>query len=68
MFGVSGRYLSRAVDYRSVLGELIRDHLGATQDQLNRIIPGYGIDGEHLLSGGMSEIDLTHIMGEVDVV
>src|SRR5437667_5570680 len=31
MFAASGRYLQRAVDYRSVLGELIRDHLGATQ-------------------------------------
>ncbi|HVY70697.1 MAG TPA: DUF1501 domain-containing protein, partial [Verrucomicrobiae bacterium] len=36
MFGASNRYVKRAVDYRSVLGEIIRDHLGATQDQLNR--------------------------------
>src|SRR5207249_331246 len=41
MFGASDRYLKRAYDYRSVLGKLIRDHLGATQNQLNRIIPGY---------------------------
>src|ERR1051325_7930335 len=27
MFGASGRYLKRAVDYRSMLGKLIRDHL-----------------------------------------
>ena len=40
MFGASSRYLKRAVDYRSVLGKLIRDHLGATQNQLNQIIPG----------------------------
>ena len=27
MFGASNRYLKRAVDYRSILGEIIRDHL-----------------------------------------
>jgi uncharacterized protein (DUF1501 family) len=68
MYGVSGRYLRRAVDYRSVLGEIIRDHLGATQGQLNRIIPGYATAGEALRDGGASSIDGTPIMGEVDVV
>jgi uncharacterized protein (DUF1501 family) len=68
MFGVGGRYLKRAVDFRSVLGEIIRDHLGATQEQLNRIIPGYANSGEHLLSAGTSSIDNTPIMGELDVV
>lgn len=68
MFGVSGRYLQRAVDYRSVLGEIIREHLGATQGQLDRIIPGYATPGENLLSGGTSSIDGTSIMGEMDVV
>jgi uncharacterized protein (DUF1501 family) len=67
MYGVSGRYLSRAVDYRSVLGEIIRDHLGATQSQLDRIIPGYAVAGEHLQSGGTAS-DGTTVMGEVDVV
>ncbi len=68
MYGVSGRYLSRAVDYRSVLGEVIRDHLGATQGQLDRIIPGYATAGESLRNGGTSSIDGTPIVGEVDVV
>jgi uncharacterized protein (DUF1501 family) len=68
MYGVSGRYLQRAVDYRSILGEIIREHLGATQGQLDRIIPGYATPGERLLSGGMSSIDGTSIMGEMDVV
>jgi hypothetical protein len=68
MFGVSGRYLKRAVDYRSVLGEVIREHLGATQGQLDRIIPGYATGGEVLLNGGTSSVDGTSIMGEVDVV
>jgi uncharacterized protein (DUF1501 family) len=54
MFGVNGRYLSRVTDYRQVLGELIRDHLGATQNQLNRIIPGYANSSENLLGGGAS--------------
>jgi len=65
---VSGRYLSRNTDYRSVLGEIIRDHLGATQAQLNRIIPGYGVSGEGLLSGGTSSIDGTPIRGEVGIL
>ncbi|MBI4324807.1 MAG: DUF1501 domain-containing protein [Chloroflexi bacterium] len=68
MFGVSGRYLKRAVDYRSILGKLIRDHLGATQAQLNRIIPGYAVPGECLLAGGVSSIDGTRIAGELEIV
>jgi uncharacterized protein (DUF1501 family) len=68
MYGVASRYLQRAVDYRSVLGEIIREHLGATQDQVDNIIPGYANAGEHLLNSGTSAIDGTPIMGEVDVV
>ena len=67
MFRVNGRYLQRAVDFRSVLGKLIRDHLGVTQAQLNRIIPGYADPAEALLSGGTS-IDGTTIVGELDLV
>lgn len=68
MFGASTRYLKRAVDYRSVLGEIIREHLGATQTKLNRIIPGYTDAREVLQSGGKSQIDNTNIMGEVDII
>jgi uncharacterized protein (DUF1501 family) len=68
MFGASKRYLQRAVDYRSVLGKLIRDHLGASQEQLNRIIPGYAVPGEALKDGGVSSIDKTRIIGEVPIV
>jgi uncharacterized protein (DUF1501 family) len=68
MFGVSNRYLKRAVDYRSVLGEIIRDHLGATQDQLNRIIPGYAVSSEMLKSGGTVARDNTKIIGELGIV
>ncbi|MFM2294449.1 MAG: hypothetical protein RLZZ350_862 [Verrucomicrobiota bacterium] len=68
MFGVSSRYLQRAVDYRSVLGELIRDHLGATQPQLGRIIPGYVTVGENLQTGGTSTVDGTTIAGELNLV
>jgi uncharacterized protein (DUF1501 family) len=67
MFGASSRYLKRAIDYRSVLGKLIRDHLGATQNQLNQVIPGYANSSEHLLSGGTS-IDGTPIFGEVPII
>ena len=64
MFEVGGRYLSRRVDFRSVLGEIIREHLGASQAQLNRIIPGYGISEEQLMTGGTS-VDGTPIIGEL---
>jgi len=50
-----------------VLGKLIREHLGVTQAQLNRIIPGYADPAEALLSGGTS-IDGTTIVGELDLV
>jgi len=69
MFGVSGRYLQRATDYRSVLGEIIRKHLGATQNQLNRIIPGYvPASNEQLLAGPTSGVDGTPITGEVGIL
>jgi uncharacterized protein (DUF1501 family) len=68
MFGVNERYLSRTVDYRSVLGEIIRDHLGATPQQLATILPGYGDEArEHLLGGGASP-DGTPIVGELGLV
>jgi len=66
MFGVSGSYLKRTTDYRSVLGEIIRKHLGATQNQLNRIIPGYVSEG--LGSAGNSPIDGTPVRGEVGIL
>ena len=68
MFGASSRYLKRAYDYRSILGKLIRDHFGATQNQLNRIIPGYAVTGERLLNGGTSTVDLVPIIGEPNIV
>lgn len=61
-------YLRRAVDYRSVLGEIIRQHLGATQGQLSRIIPGYADSGECLLSGGPSSVDGVKIWGELGIL
>jgi len=47
---------------------LIRDHLGATQTQLNTIIPGYATAGENLLAGGRSSKDGVTIMGEPDII
>jgi uncharacterized protein (DUF1501 family) len=67
MFAVNGRYLRRATDYRQVLGEIIRKHLGATQNQLNRIIPGYADSAERLLAGGTS-VDGTQIRGELGIL
>ena len=68
MFGVQDRYLKRAFDYRSVLGEVIRKHLGATDPQLKRIIPGYADKKETLLTRGVSGIDGVEIMGEPGIL
>jgi hypothetical protein len=68
MMQVESRYLRRAIDYRSVLGKVIRDHLGATPDQLNRIIPGYAKSSEALKSGGTQTADGTRIQGEPDLL
>ncbi|MEY2409129.1 MAG: hypothetical protein QOF48_1799 [Verrucomicrobiota bacterium] len=64
---IEAGYLRRSCDYRSVLGEIIRKHLGATQPQLDRIIPGYADNNEHLLSGGAST-DGVMIRGEVGIL
>ena len=75
LFGISDRYLKRSVDYRSVLGRVIRDHLGATQNQLTRIIPGYANEAqEHLLTGGTVTTPIessgvnTPLIGEPDIL
>jgi len=65
---VAAGYLRRSTDYRSVLGEIIRKHLGATQNQLNRIIPGYSVLGENLLGGGTSSVDGVQIRGEAGIL
>jgi len=65
---VTAGYLRRACDYRSVLGEIIRKHLGATQGQLDRIIPGYANPNEYLLSGGTSGTDGVQIRGELGIL
>lgn len=67
-FGSTKNYLQRAVDYRSILGEIIRDHLGASQTQLNTILPGYADPNERLLAGGLSGIDNTTIAGELNII
>ena len=68
MFQSTGRYLKRNTDYRSVLGKLIRDHLGATQTQLDRIIPGYTDPKESLKARGVQTRDGTEVIGEPDIV
>lgn len=67
MFQVNGRYLRRSVDYRSVLGEIIRDHLGASTEQLRTIIPGYSDELESLESGGIT-LDGIRVAGELGVI
>ncbi len=69
MFKAEDRYLQRSLDYRQVLGKIIRDHLGATQDQLSRIIPGYANEtAERLKSGGTQTKDGVKIAPEPDIV
>ena len=73
---VTAGYLRRAIDYRSVLGEIIRKHLGAQFDpanpyvnsQLSRIIPAYASSGEKLYSGGQSSLDGVNIRGELGIL
>lgn len=65
---VTAGYLRRSIDYRSVLGEIIRKHLGSTQNQLDRIIPGYSKAGENLLAGGTSSVDGVQIRGELNLL
>src|SRR6185369_3165206 len=69
LFGANSSvgYLKRLIDYRSVVGEIIRDHLGGTQAQLNRIIPAYANEStEHLLNGGT--VSTIPIIGELGIV
>jgi uncharacterized protein (DUF1501 family) len=68
LFAVQARYLSRAFDFRSLYGEIIRDHLGATQNQLDRIIPGYANEATHRLKLGGTQPDGTAVAGELGVV
>jgi uncharacterized protein (DUF1501 family) len=67
MFQVNQRYLKRSVDYRSIFGEIIRDHLGATPAQLATVIPGYGDARESLQNGGVT-LDGTRIVGELGII
>jgi len=68
LFGADGRYLERNTDYRSVLGRILRGHLGASPEQLERIIPGYAVPAESLQRRGMQAADGTEVIGEPDVV
>ena len=61
-------YLQRATDFRSVMGKLVRDHLGATQEQLDRIIPGYADPNQSLKAGGVQAQDKVRVTGEPDIV
>ncbi|HRI13454.1 MAG TPA: DUF1501 domain-containing protein [Verrucomicrobiota bacterium] len=68
LFRAGDRYLQRNTDYRSVLGKIIRDHLGASPDQLTRIIPGYANSSESLKTPGLQARDNTQVIGEPDIV
>jgi len=68
MFQSTGRYLQRATDFRSVMGKVVRDHLGASQEQLNRIIPGYAAPNQSLKSGGIQAQDKVRVTGEPDLI
>jgi len=64
LFGASQRYLQRAVDYRSIFGEIIRKHLGADSGvaggyEIKYIIPGYATASEKLDVGGVCPDGIT---------
>jgi uncharacterized protein (DUF1501 family) len=60
-------YLRRIIDYRSVFGEIIREHLGLSDTQLGKVIPAYNVEStEHLRNGGM--VATTPIVGELDFI
>jgi uncharacterized protein (DUF1501 family) len=76
MFAISSNYLRRTTDYRSVLGRILRKHLGAQFDennpyaasQLGRIIPGYLNSAERLFMAGTNTLDSTATTGELDFI
>lgn len=80
MYGHQSRYLQRAVDYRCIFGNIIRNHMGAADtsasSQLGRIVPGYGLSSNNagyderanLLTGGASPRDGVSIVGELGII
>jgi uncharacterized protein (DUF1501 family) len=76
MFAISNNYLRRTTDYRSVLGRILRKHLGAqfneanplAESQLGRIIPGYRDPNESLFAAGTAVRDNTPVTGELDFI
>ncbi|MEM7395679.1 MAG: DUF1501 domain-containing protein, partial [Verrucomicrobiota bacterium] len=67
MFGENDRYLKRTVDFRSVIGEIVCKHLGASDAQLENIILGYANPAESLKTGG-NGLDGTPIVGELGML
>ena len=41
LYGVDGRYLNVKTDYRSVLWEILRDHMGAAPSTVDTVFPNY---------------------------
>lgn len=68
MFEASARYLKRAIDFRTVFGEVIRKHLGATDTQLARIIPGYANEAVFKLRNGGTQADGVPVLGELGLL
>ena len=45
MFGIQGRYLAEATDFRAVFWEMLRDHMQADPGSRETVFPGYGAAG-----------------------
>lgn len=41
MFGDSGRYLTMLTDFRAIMWEVLRDHMGASTATVDAVFPGY---------------------------
>ena len=45
MFDIGGKYLSHLTDYRAIMWEILRDHMGAATSTVDTIFPGYSSEG-----------------------
>ena len=41
MLSLSGRYVARKTDFRSIFGEIFTGHFGTPENRLNTVMPGY---------------------------
>jgi uncharacterized protein (DUF1501 family) len=45
-----GRYLASTIDYRDILGDILFDHLGLSENNLTTLLPGHSYQSLNLIS------------------